>query len=177
MSVRVVVGVPSPSKGALRRPPLRRASSTIVTRSFATLLPTLFAKRLRPFSTLSAEKRGAIAPRRLCAIHGSSTTGSFCVANGFAPSLSVARFAARAPIRGRPPLETGVVDREVSDVERAARDAQISVRLGDARHATRLLDARLDARCREVGGMREAHPFAIEHAHAKSAFAASDDDL
>src|SRR6266849_3091376 len=61
--VRVVVAVPSPSKGALRRPPLRRASSTIVTRSFATRAPIFPENRLRLLSSLSAEKRGEIGAR------------------------------------------------------------------------------------------------------------------
>ena len=98
-SICRVVGMPSPSNGALLRPPARRASSTIVTRSLATRVPTLPAKRLRPLRTLSAEKSGEIAPSRLIAIHGSRITASFWVGNGCAPSFSTARCAARPPMR------------------------------------------------------------------------------
>src|SRR5207248_1786297 len=99
MRVWVVVATPSPSNGALRRPRGRRASSTMVTRSLATRCPTLLAKRLRPLRTLSAEKSGPIARRRSIAIHGSRTTGSFCVLSALAPSFSTARRAACSPTR------------------------------------------------------------------------------
>jgi len=70
-----------------------------------------------------------------------------------------------------------VVDREVVGPEWSARDREVRVGLGDARHAARLFDARLDARLCEVGRVREAHALAVEHPHAESALAARDDAL